>query len=171
MNTRSDRPDAKLIERLTAVVATYGADRSRWPAEEREALQSLIARMGSAAGRFREESALDELLDRATPPRPPKAAVDRVLAQARRGQSEGQPSADVLPFQPRAITPKPPIAWRPAAGVVAASLILGMVAGNLTVTDGLYLGGGLDLQVEDHDPDQDLFAMRIAEPVPGEDEP
>ena len=171
MNTRSNEADAKALERLTSVVATYGADQTRWPAEEREALQSLIARMGSAAGRFREESALDELLDRATPPQPPKGAVDRVLSRARQAGTRGE-SADVLPFEPRmAAPPRPPIAWRPAAGVVAASLILGVVAGNLTVTDGFYLGGVTDNQIEELDLDQDLFAVGSAESVPDEDEP
>lgn len=59
----------------------------------------------------------------------------------------------------------------PAAGVVAASLILGVVAGNLTVTDGLYLGGGIDAQVEDGETDRDLFALTVAEPARDEDEP
>lgn len=80
MNTRSNGPDGKILERLTTVVETYGADQARWPTEEREALRALINRMGSAAGQFREESALDALLDRATPPRPPKEAIDRVLS-------------------------------------------------------------------------------------------
>ncbi len=172
MNTKSNGVDARMLERLTSVVATYGADQTRWPPEERDALQSLIVRMGSAAGRFREESALDELLDRATPPQPPEGAVDRVLAHAELARSGGGRTADVLPFQPRmAAPPSSPIAWRPTAGVVAASLLLGVVAGNLKVTDGYYLRGVTDIQIEDIEPDQDLFAVNIAEPVPDEDEP
>lgn len=95
-------------ERFAALLDAYGAEPRRWPEGERQAaLEYLMASRG--ARRLRDDAAaLDGLLDAVPPARPSAGLRERVLANApaRRGGHT-----------------------RLVAGALAASLLLGFVAG------------------------------------------
>ena len=52
----------QLLERLTAVVGAYGADRARWPAADRHVLRMLLASDSQAQHLLSEAAAMDQLL-------------------------------------------------------------------------------------------------------------
>jgi hypothetical protein len=64
-------------ERLARLVSAYGAHIGRWPEDEREAAQALLA--GDEAY-VRNATALDGALDRFVVPRPDSAMIGRSLA-------------------------------------------------------------------------------------------
>lgn len=70
-------------ERLTALIEAYGSDPRRWPEQERQAAQGLLAASPAAQEKLREAAALDALLAVKLPELEPSAALRaRVLAQA-----------------------------------------------------------------------------------------
>ena len=71
-------------------LASYGADRARWPGEARG-----IARRASP-GLEAEAAAIDQLLNLASQPKVPDGAMERLL-----GNLPDAPSAAVLVFRPR----------------------------------------------------------------------
>lgn len=138
------------VDRLARVTAAYGADPARWPAEEREALRGLLKGMDAAADRIDEEQALDRLLDMVPPPEPPPGAVDRILGAAGIEAS----GARVLPFPKTSSAPRIGFGLRPAVGVIAASLLLGIITGNFDYADPLIFGvqGDSSAEIDDLDP-------------------
>lgn len=72
------------LERLTALIDAYGSDPRRWPEQEREAAQALLATSAAAQAQLREAATLDALLAVKLPEVEPSAALRaRVLAQTR----------------------------------------------------------------------------------------
>lgn len=58
------------MDRLNTLLEAYGASPSRWPAEEREAAEAMIAASDEARAAFAEAAHLDSMLDQAPPPPP-----------------------------------------------------------------------------------------------------
>jgi len=131
--------DREALERLLDI---YGADRTRWPARERLRFASVITDDEEAARMLAETQALDRLLD--TAPRASDADVDalkeRIMAAALRSaprqfevvgsgattQRHAQPAARRFGFGRSE--------W-PAAAVMAASLVLGVMLGSAGTFD------------------------------------
>lgn len=67
-------------ERLSQILAAYGAAPARWPEAEREAAERLLARDPAAARAARQEAGLDVLLSRHRVPAPHAAQVGRALS-------------------------------------------------------------------------------------------
>jgi hypothetical protein len=139
----------------------YGSERTRWPAEARAAAAHLVAVDPAARRLLAETEALDRILSRAPLPGLPieAALADRIVAAAQRSprivrlpslQRAAEPaSAEVAApvevsahplvrqLPATAVTAGPSKPWqvlsRPmAAGVLAASLVLGVLIGNLS---------------------------------------
>ena len=62
------------LERLRAVIESYGTSPPRWPAAEREAAASLLAESAAARALVTESAPLDALLD-AVPAVTPTAVI------------------------------------------------------------------------------------------------
>jgi len=107
--------------RLDELLASYGADRSRWPAAERGAYP------GHAGAAEDDAQGLDRILALASSAPPADEAMSRLLQ--RFGQNS---TAEVIAFEPRpqaALRPKPKPFFRLAALPLAASLALGIYLG------------------------------------------
>ena len=130
--------DREALERLLDI---YGADRTRWPARERLRFAGVVSEDKLAARMLAEADALDQLLEQA--PRASSADVDalkeRIMAAALRAQApqlavvaSGKPgSAKAVPLAGRRAPFNPRFTrsqW-PAAGMLAASLVLGVMLG------------------------------------------
>ena len=143
--TKMDRraEDREALERLLDI---YGADRTRWPARERLRFASVVSEDKAAAQLLAQADALDRLLEQA--PRASVADIDalkeRIMAAALRSGPQlavvasGQPaSGRVMPVQGR----RPAFAARfgrgewPAAALLAASLVLGVMLGSAGTFD------------------------------------
>jgi hypothetical protein len=141
--------DTKAMDRqaLEHLLDVCGADRTRWPARERLRFASFIAADEEAQRLVAESVALDALLDRA--PRASEdrehALKDRIVAAALRSSepklavvtSNDAPSAPRLPIWLRAAstaTMRERREW-PAAAVLAASLVLGLMLGSAGTFD------------------------------------
>jgi ferric-dicitrate binding protein FerR (iron transport regulator) len=124
---------------LEVALDTYGADRTRWPAPLRHELSSLIAGSEDARKLLQDAEIFDRLLDRAPPYDAARLGnlTVRIAAAAER--------------QPRLVAARPgEPASRPrlgrfngglAATALAASLVLGVLAGQSGVVNSL-LGSG-----------------------------
>ncbi len=138
--TSKDRwaEDREALERLLDV---HGADRTRWPARERLRFAAVISEDKAAAEMLAEARALERLLDQA--PRVNDARVDalkeRIVAAALRSQPRRFSTVDGGGSKS-----EPAKAWvgqlrrpswgrsfveLPAAAVLAASLVLGVMLG------------------------------------------
>lgn len=118
------------LDALEQVLERFGSDRTRWPAPVRRNLAGLLASSDDAKRRLREAEALDRLLDLAPEPViDTRALADRIVAAA---------AAETPAVSP----PKARVAWVsfgggataaraewPAAALLAASLVVGMVFG------------------------------------------
>jgi hypothetical protein len=144
--TKMDRraEDREALERLLDI---YGADRTRWPARERLRFASVVSEDKAAARLLAEAAALDRLLEQA--PRASGADIDalkeRIMAAALRSgapqlavvASGKLASGTVIPVQGR----RPAFAARfgrgewPAAALLAASLVLGVMLGSAGTFD------------------------------------
>jgi len=140
-NTRAQDLDA-----LESLLEVYGADRTRWPARERLRFAGFISEDADALRLISEAAALDRLLDRA--PRVSEdrehALKERIVAAALRTSEPrfavvtagGQGEANELPVWKRrpALTSMlkrlPVRSELPAAAVLAASLVLGVMLGS-----------------------------------------
>jgi len=138
------------FERLLDV---YGSDRSRWPVEARACAGQLVARDKTARRLLAEAEALDKTLERA--PLPSLAAeaalADRIIAAARRSPrmvpastaiaaGGGHRTAGNVVRLPG--TAARPLWLRPtglasAAGMLAASLALGVFLGVSSLSQGV----------------------------------
>ncbi len=142
--TSNDRwaEDRKALERLLEI---HGADRTRWPARERLRFAAVISEDPAAQRMVAEAEALDQLLDRA--PQVSEARIDalkeRIVAAALRsdrpqfkaivgGKTAENPSG---PGQVRRPARARRFAELPAAAVLAASLVLGVMLGSVGTFD------------------------------------
>lgn len=127
------------MERLEQVLAAFGSDPARWPADDRARLAAVISESAAARQRVAEAAALDQVLDAggARAPAASEARVrDRLFAALDEEQTSAVPSATVVPFhRPAAAavrTARPAVAprgaWREAM-LLAAALLLGVFAG------------------------------------------
>lgn len=107
-------------ERLEAILSAYGAQPARWPEEEREACEALIARSERARAALAEAAHLDRLLDAA----PPAPAADALAARLRDLMPERD--ATVVPFATRPGRARP---WHQTALARAAVVVLAVVGG------------------------------------------
>jgi hypothetical protein len=143
--TTNDRrvEDRQALERLLAI---YGADRTRWPARERLRFASVIAEDTVARRQFDEAAALDRVLDQA--PRASEARVEalkaRIVTAALASTDKGLVRAgtaspaggNVIPLTRRpAFKPTFSRAEWPAAALLAASLVLGVMLGSYGTFD------------------------------------
>ncbi len=167
MREKDRMREADLRRRLNEVLRIYGAEPDRWPSDERELLISVAGDMKTAGGEAKmataaaterqsvegpdsmemveEERALDRLLDLVDTPVAPDGAIERIIAAA------GGASGDVVAFsKPRSSVSGPAMevprnipysncTFRPAIGLVAASLLLGLITGTSRIADPLYL--------------------------------
>lgn len=89
--TVSDEMDA-----LEHLLASHGADRTRWPAPERLRFAPLLSASGEARRRLAEAAALDRLLDLAPQPGTNRTALaERIVAAA--SQEAARPQVIRLP--------------------------------------------------------------------------
>jgi hypothetical protein len=138
---------------LARLLDVYGAERTRWPAEARAAAAVLVTADAEARQLVVEAEALDRLLDRAPVPgvAAETALAERIVAAAQRSPrivrlpsaqrvAEEASGGDAHPRE-AARLPAKVVArgrWRArlvsrevgAAGLLAASLVMGVVIGN-----------------------------------------
>jgi hypothetical protein len=147
MTTKDTRAkDREALERLLDV---YGADRTRWPARERLRFAGFICEDRVAQRMVAESAALDALLDRA-----PRASEDRERALKERIVAAALRSAvpqlavvqtddETKPRLPAwlrhvrgfsSVRPREHREW-PAAGLLAASLVVGIMLGSAGAFD------------------------------------
>jgi hypothetical protein len=138
------------FERLLDV---YGSDRTRWPVEARASAGQLVARDKAARRLLAEAEALDRTLERAPLPSLAEEAAlaDRILVAARRSpRMVPIVKADAARMARRAIDnvirlpslrARPrwltPTAFGSAAGMLAASLALGIFLGLSNLSQGV----------------------------------
>lgn len=102
-------------DRVKDIVAAYGADPSRWPAEERDAARSLIGRTPVLRDEVARMAALDRALHRWPSPAPTLDAV--TLAARITATPQRRPEIrSIGRFR------WPLLAWPNAAGLAAAAL-------------------------------------------------
>ncbi len=137
---RSDDLDA-----LEQLLASHGSDRTRWPAPARLRFASLVASNGAAKRMLEEAEAFDRLLDLAPQPSAERiaSAAARISAAAERDEGHG---LSILRRAPRRAG-RAERAWHfpfgqgsdgmgaIAAGLLAASLIVGAFAGSAGLLD------------------------------------
>lgn len=109
-------------ERLAQLIAAYGADPARWPADERAAATTLLAATPSLTAQADSERSLDRLLDLATGPADTGSLADQVLARLER-ETKVAPVEMSRPRWRR---------WVPLAASYAALLLAGFVLGQVT---------------------------------------
>jgi hypothetical protein len=131
--------DREALERLLEI---YGADRTRWPARERLRFAGVVGDDTVAARMLAEAGALDRLLEQA--PRASGANIDalkeRIVAAALRS---GAPQLAVVSGGKAAVAKRSSAPTRrsafvgrfghgqwPAAAMLAASLVLGVMVGS-----------------------------------------
>jgi hypothetical protein len=140
------------LAELGQLLDVYGADRGRWPADERAAAAQLSARDAEARRLLAEAEALDRVLDSAPVPTlaVEAALAGRIVAAAQRSPrivklEDARPAAapDATPVPTAAV---PAIATASprrlrlsgmearAVALLAASLVIGVVLGNSGLT-------------------------------------
>lgn len=136
------------LDKLEAALDAYGADRTRWPAPLRLALSGLIAGSSEAQRMLRDAEAFDRLLDKA--PQYDQSRLDG-LSQRIMATAERQPRVVTSRWGIKREATERPAAWSWqrrhhgfAATALAASLVLGVFAGQLNVLNSsadVLLGG------------------------------
>ena len=136
---------------FTRLLEVYGAERTRWPAEARASAALLVSADAEARRLLTETQALDRVLERAPVP---GLVVEAALAERIVAAAQRSPRIVRLPIAPRvadegsadeAVPSSAPAVGhdrrrlrlfsRPmgAAGVLAASLVVGVVIGNASL--------------------------------------
>jgi len=127
------------LDQLEATLDTYGADRTRWPAPLRHALSGLIAGNAEAQELLKKAEIFDRLLDKAPQYDAARAGrlADRIVAAAER-----QPR--LMTTDRREAMGHPVLRHRHglAATALAASLVLGVIAGQSKIFNELLVGDG-----------------------------
>ncbi len=102
--------------RLQRLIEAYGADPSRWPADERDSARALLAQTPDAAAMQAPARRLDEALDGFAPTADADAAVRLLRA---------------LETLPRQVPATPPLlaGFWPRAATLAAASIAGVIIG------------------------------------------
>lgn len=145
MTARDDRAENR--QALARLLDACGADRTRWPARERLRFAGFISEDAEAQRMLAEARALDALLDcapRATEERE-HALKERIVAAALRSGATSftvvAGSAPAMPA-PRTVFGRNPLVRRlatarewPAAAVLAASLVVGVMLGSAGTFD------------------------------------
>ncbi len=136
------------IERLTQILAAYGAATQRWPAHERAAAQALMTRVMSAGGpaeRAEIEAALNEarLLDGALED---FAAAVPDEAMARLTAAVAFPPRQIQPARHFGLFDLMRVVFKPAAAVGATMAALGLFVG-FSVDPAYSNGDGSDYTV------------------------
>lgn len=143
-----DDRQSEEIEALDRLLEVYGADRTRWPARERLRFANLIADEPEAQRLVAEADALDRLLDQVptASKEQEQALTERIITAAQAQQNTPDHASKLAPAI--ASTVKFP-AWArrpqqsgtvsvsqwPAAGLLAASLVLGVMLGSVGTLD------------------------------------
>lgn len=128
-------------DRLRTLIEAYGADRRRWPVEERDAAETLLKDDPAARALIAEAAALDALLahDLAPPTWTRDAAKLAAYAasqfQPRRRRTNGPASSGTIW--------RLNLGWPNFAGLAAAA-IAGLVIGWSGLDASLGLGGGAE---------------------------
>lgn len=139
---------SKEMDALERLLEVYGADRTRWPARERLRFASLVTDEPEAQRLMAEAAALDRLLDApsAAGHEQEQALAGCIMAAARAQQHKPLSASDVEPAVSNIVklpawVRRPQIAgtfgaseW-PAAGLLAASLVLGVMLGSAGTLD------------------------------------
>ena len=126
-------PDGDL-EMLDRILDTYGADRTRWPADVRLALSRLIGESTEAQRRLSEAAMFDRMLDQAPGFRPERhaALVEQIVSAAERSPrvAHTAPAGRIVAPARKLSIGRREYAF--AATALAASLVLGVIAGQTT---------------------------------------
>ena len=139
------------LAELGQLLNVYGADRARWPADVRAAAAQLVARDAEARRRLAEAEALDRVLGSAPVPAlaVEAALAERIVAAAQRSPrivklEDSRPAAPDATLVQAAAVPavatasprRPRLLGREAraVGLLAASLVIGVVLGNSELT-------------------------------------
>jgi hypothetical protein len=77
----ADKPNDAQMDRLQAVLASYGADPARWPDQDRELAPLLTAADPDLTTSLEDARSLDAALAHASRPVAPAAAADRLVAR------------------------------------------------------------------------------------------
>jgi len=145
MATKDTR--AKDRQALACLLEVYGADRTRWPARERLRFASFICEDEAARRLVAEATALDALLDRASLASEERehALKERIVAAAMRsgerklavvtGRSTGSAARLAAWARRPSFTKATTSAEWPAAALLAASLVVGVVLGSAGTFD------------------------------------
>ena len=155
---------------LEQALETYGPDRTRWPVDVRHGLSRLIASSAEAQQLVAEAEVFDTLLDRA----PVLSAADnaalleRIVAAAAQ-----QPRAVHSPVQVPLVRTKPIFIGRQqhgwAAAALAASLVLGVMAGGTQSVGTVSEAFGIAVSGDSASAEQQLASTDEAEGLIYED--
>ena len=120
-----------MLTRLKEILDLHGADKNRWPPAEREALRALCGRDQRARDLLAEARAFDTLLDLAPSGSASGALTDRITSAA---IVSGDREARIIPIsagrrQPVRVQTMTVARLWPAAGLLAASLAVGLYLG------------------------------------------
>lgn len=134
--TRNLKPAG--LDGLETALDTYGADRTRWPAPLRHELSALIADSSEARDMLRDAELFDKLLDRA-----PQYDSSRLDGLKQRIATAAAHQPRLVVTHPEAATeasahrsvPRHRQGW--AVTALAASLVLGVLAGQSSVVSSL----------------------------------
>ncbi len=130
--------------RLRQLLAAYGADRSRWPEQDRAQFSDTDAEDAGLSDEIDEARALDKILSRATPALPTAEAASRMAAAI---EAQVTPSAEsnvvalsgqADPQRNRA--PRFGSSLWPDAVLIAASLIIGIALGQSDILSDVSFG-------------------------------
>ena len=81
------------LDRLAEVLDRYGAGQTHWPAQDRDALETLMLRSERAQALVRAAEKLEEALAAVQPPEPSDALIGKVLGtHAPRGAAKHRPA-------------------------------------------------------------------------------
>jgi hypothetical protein len=175
--TNDNKTESSELEALERLLASHGADRTRWPAPARLRFAPLLAARGDARRLVAEAAALDRLLDLAPAPATNRGALaDRIVAAA--SADAGQRQVIRLPERGRLGSLFGSAAAR-AGAIGGASLRSGPWAGGALLAASLVLGafmgtsGAIDSAIRPltvaaiGDTDTDADASQVAMGVDG----
>ena len=136
-NDKNMRTDT---QRLKDVLQAYGADRSRWPHEDRVRFSQADVD-ATATGDLADAAELDAILSHATSPAAAKGLAARITSNILNDAASGE-YGNVVAFAGNQDKPRrapglrQPTMW-PAAALLAASLATGIVLGQSEILTGL----------------------------------
>ena len=118
------------VNRLAEVAAAYGADSSKWPADERARLQEVASANPDILA---EAFEIDRLLSLVTPPPEASGARSRFVSRLDKEKRRSDPK--VVPLRRRhAYSP----GWSITAAALAAALACGVYLGSLDLANDLF---------------------------------